>query len=75
MKANLGGGESGWLTTHMLLAAEIFAIPFSLTLLYPRCKRRISCNESVLGLFQARFDRIVWKAIVKKYLVFGAKEW
>ena len=25
MKANLGGGESGWLTTHMLLAAEIFA--------------------------------------------------
>ena len=45
--------------SNVLLAAEIFAIPFSLTLLYPRCKRRISCNESVLGLFQARFDRIV----------------
>ena len=52
-------GGSGWLIIHMLLAAEIFAIPFSLTLLYPRCIRRICWNESVLGLFHARFDRTV----------------
>ena len=68
MKADVGeggrgrgkwAGGSGWLTIHMLLAAEIFAIPFSLTLLYPRCIRRICWNESVLGLFHARFDRTV----------------